>query len=689
MDQTRDAGFREVFETSGSILLLVEPQCGSIVDANPAAVTFYGYSREQILGMSMSQINTLAWEDVALERTRTIFPERNSFNFRHRLASGEERDVEVYFSPIQGKGRHLLFSIVHDITGFKQTQKELQASEAIYRTAFDTISDAISITRSRDGMYIEVNHAFLQLTGYGRAEIIGRTSLELGLVDVHDRNQLIADVGPAPLSRELRLRRKSGEFLWYIGSFSETVIDGTACLLATLKDISVAKESEDRIRRLAFYDPLTELPNRRLLLDRLRQALDDGARRNRRQALLVINLDNFKAVNDTLGHETGDQLLQEMAGRLTACTQEADTVARLGGDEFGIVLENLSEHPEEATAQVLTMAEKIMRGIGRPCRLGGREYQGAASIGIKIAGKQLKDPSRMLQRAEIALSQAKEAGGNSIRFFSPVIQALVDARVAMVEDLRRAIATGQLVLYYQPQVDPDCLIGAEALVRWNHPKLGFLAPDKFIPLAEETGLIRQLGDWVLNHVCSQVAAWAGQHSMANFSVAINVSAQQFRHPAFIDEVLAVLRRTGANPRNLKLELTENTLVDNTEDVIERMRKLRSHGLRFSVDDFGTGYSSLAYLKRLPLDELKIDRSFVKDIMVDASSGAIAQTIISLGRAMGFVVIAEGVETEEQRDFLTRLGCNSCQGYLFSRPLPAEEFERLWLGSVEALCLAKD
>jgi diguanylate cyclase (GGDEF)-like protein/PAS domain S-box-containing protein len=679
MDHTKDGGFREIFEKSGSVLLLVEPQSGSIVDANPAAVDFYGYSRERLLGMSMSQINTLAWEDVALERKRAIFPERNAFNFRHRLASGEERDVEVYFSPFQGNGRPLLFSIVHEVTGFKHIQKELQASETMYRAAFETILDAVSITRLHDGMFIEVNRAFLELTGHARAEVIGRTSVELGLLEADDRPQLIEGVRrEASVNREIKLRRRDGNPVWCICSFSETEIDGTPCLFAVLKDISVAKEAEDRIRKLAFYDPLTQLPNRRLFLDRLQQVLAEGARSRRRQALLLIDIDDFRALNDSLGHKIGDLLLQEIAARLTFCTQEVDTVARLGGDEFAIILENLSNIREEAAAHAMIVAEKILQATGRTCLLAGHEYRGAASIGIKMVTKRLKNPGLVLQRAETALSQAKEAGGNSIRFFSPAAQAVANARVAMADDLRRAIATDQLLLHYQPQVDPTRLIGAEALVRWNHPTLGILSPDKFIPLAEETGLILSLGGWVLNRVCSQVAEWASRHPMARFSVAINVSAQQFQDPGFVSQVLSSLHRAGANPGNIKLELTESMLVETIDDVISKMSQLKSHGLRVSVDDFGTGYSSLAYLKRLPLDELKIDRSFVKDILVDASSRAIAQTIISLGRAMGFLVIAEGVETDEQWDFLMRLGCHSCQGYLFSRPLPAAEFERLWL-----------
>jgi EAL domain-containing protein (putative c-di-GMP-specific phosphodiesterase class I) len=274
--------------------------------------------------------------------------------------------------------------------------------------------------------------------------------------------------------------------------------------------------------------------------------------------------------------------------------------------------------------------------------------------------------------------QAKAAGRNTMRFFAPALQAAVNARAAMEEDLRQAIKTGEFALYFQPQVDSKGLIGAEALVRWNHPERGLLEPEEFIALAEETGLILPLGEWVLETTCKQIAAWAHRRETAHIALAVNISARQFRQPEFVDQVLAVLYRTGANPKNLKLELTESMLLENVDDVIEKMSALKSHGLTFSLDDFGTGHSSLSYLKRLPLDQLKIDRAFVRDILVDVTSGAIAQTIVSLSRAMGLSVIAEGVETDEQRQFLAILGCHSFQGYLFSPPLPLEDFERLWL-----------
>jgi diguanylate cyclase (GGDEF)-like protein len=401
-----------------------------------------------------------------------------------------------------------------------------------------------------------------------------------------------------------------------------------------------------------------------------------GGRDCRLHALLFVELDNFKMLNETIGHLTGDLLLMEVARRIVACAREADIVSRFGGDEFALMLEDLSEIALEAAAQAKTVAEKIQDSIGLPFLLEGREYLTTASIGITVFGIDREGTSELIQEADIAIYQATSAGRNTIRFFSPALQTAVNARATLEEDLRQAIKARQFLLYYQPLVSRGRLMGAEALIRWQHPTRGLVQPDEFIPLAEETGLILPLGDWVLETACAQLADWAGRRQSAHLALSVNISALQFRQPGFVATVLSALERSGANPNNLKLELTESMLVENFEEVIAKMTELKEHGLSFSLDDFGTGYSSLAYLKRLPLGLLKIDRAFVRDMLVDATSGAIAQTIISLGRAMGLSVIAEGVESEEQRGFLAGLGCHTFQGFLFSPPLPLEQFESL-------------
>jgi diguanylate cyclase (GGDEF)-like protein len=415
------------------------------------------------------------------------------------------------------------------------------------------------------------------------------------------------------------------------------------------------------------------------MLDKLSEAITANARIKRLRALLFIDLDDFKTLNDTLGHATGDLLLKEMARRLGTRLRAIDTAARLGGDEFVVMLEDLSEVPELAATQAELVAEAILDKVGQPYWLSGRECRSTSSIGITVFADQQPNLNEVLQQAELAMFQAKAAGRNTVRFFAPVLQAAVNARAAMEVDLRLAIQSELFVLYYQPQLEGGVVIGAEALVRWNHPEKGILLPGQFIQLAEETGLIVPLGDWVIEAACRQLASWADSPEMASVTIAVNVSARQVRQADFVEKVRVILNRTAANPKALKLELTESVLVDDVEEVIAKMRKLKLYGLKFSLDDFGTGYSSLSYLGRLPLDELKIDRSFVENLLDDGRGGAIAQTIISLGSAMGLSVIAEGVETEEQRDFLAHLGCDSYQGFLFSAPLPAEQLEMLLSG----------
>jgi len=558
----------------------------------------------------------------------------------------------------------------------KETAERLTLSEAHYRTIFQTNIDCISITRLSDGRIIDANNTFLDVMGYKLEEVVGRTSQELKFwSDPKDRQNMVEVLRQCSSFRDstVQFRKRSGEVFWVLQSASVLEIQGELCLLAFFRDISDAKAAEDEIRDLAFYDPLTHLPNRRLLMDRLRQTIVACTRSNKKQALLLVGLDNFKTLNDALGHQTGDLLLQEVVRRLISCVRETDTVARLGGDEFVMILEDLSETPENAAALSKAVGEKILAAIGKPFLLGGHNCLSTSSIGITVFGNEREGAHQVLQQADIAMHQAKTAGRNTICFFAPALQTAVNARAQLEDDIRQAIETRQFVLYYQPQVERGRLIGAEALLRWNHPMRGLLAPGEFIALAESTGLILPLGDWVLETACRQLAAWANDTDTAGITIAVNISGLQLRQPDFVNAVLAVLDRSGANPHNLDLELTESMLVEDVEDVIGKMAKLKSHGVRFSVDDFGTGYSSLAYLKRIPLDQLKIDRSFVRDILVDACSGTIAQTIVSLGRAMGLSVIAEGVETEEQRDFLARIKCDAFQGYLCSRPLPLEKF----------------
>jgi diguanylate cyclase (GGDEF)-like protein len=475
--------------------------------------------------------------------------------------------------------------------------------------------------------------------------------------------------------REFELSGTNGTF-WFEISLTKKAGDNASesRFIVLSRNMTQRKTSEEEINRLAFYDPLTKLPNRRLMLDRLRQALAISARSGRMGALFFIDLDNFKTLNDTQGHDMGDLLLQQIAHRLTQCTRLGDTVARLGGDEFVILIEELSENRDEAAALAETIGEKILMATSQPCPLAGLDYLITPSIGVTLYADHMQSTDELLKQADLAMYQAKSAGRNTMRFFDPAMQSIISARVGLEADIRNGILKDQFQLYYQPQINREAqTIGAEVLLRWPHPERGMVSPADFIPLAEDTGLILPLGNWVLETACTQLAQWAQIAPMKHLTVSVNVSARQFRQPDFVPYVLDLISYTGVNPKLLKLELTESLLVDNVEETTSKMIELKKIGVGFSLDDFGTGYSSLSYLKRLPLDQLKIDQSFVRDLMTDPNDAAIALAVITLGHSLGLVVIAEGVETQAQRDFLHNQGCDAYQGYLLGRPMTLADF----------------
>lgn len=436
------------------------------------------------------------------------------------------------------------------------------------------------------------------------------------------------------------------------------------------------RKAESEVERLAFYDPLTNLPNRRLLQDHLKQSLAITGRSHNHGAVLFVDIDNFKTLNDTKGHNMGDLLLIEVAKRLHASLREGDTVARLGGDEFVVILNGLSEGGSQAAIQAETVGNKILTAIGEPYLLQGYEYHCTASMGISLFRNQENTPDEILKHTDMSMYQAKREGRNSIRFYDPAMQAALEVRAALERDLRCALAENQFVLYYQMQVDSaGRILGAEVLIRWQHPYRGLVSPLEFIPLAEETGLILPIGDWVLEVACSQLKAWEANSDLHDLQLAVNVSASRFHQPDFVERVRQTLFRHQINPGRLKLELTESLVLDDIEDTIVKMQQLKEIGVRFSLDDFGTGYSSLNYLTKLPIDQLKIDKSFVHNIGLKERDAIIAQTIIGMAINLGLESIAEGVETEEHRAFLEQHGCNIYQGYLFSRPVPLDEFEQ--------------
>ncbi len=567
------------------------------------------------------------------------------------------------------------------ISALRAAEARLRESDAYNKVLFVDSRIPLVVLDPEDGRFVDCNDAAVAIYQLGRRDAV----LGLSVADVSAPIQY--DGSPsgeaAQTHIERALREGSHVFEWRHRHPDGTEWDaevhlmtfhhgGRVLLQFGLQDITQRKAAAGEIAQLAFYDTLTKLPNRRLLSDRLHQSLATSMRTGHKGALLFIDLDNFKTLNDTLGHDQGDLLLQQVALRLIGCVREVDTVGRFGGDEFLVILEDLSEDSLEAATQTEIVGEKILAVLNRPYDLSGREHYSTPSIGVTLFSQTGDTVDELLKRADLAMYQAKGAGRNAMRFFDPEIQTMVTARAAMEEDLRQAVPRGELILHYQVQVNvAGRPIGAEALVRWNHPQRGLVLPGEFIALAEATGLILPVGQWVLEEACRQLVLWAEQPEKAHWILGINVSSRQFRHPAFVDKVLAVLEKTGANPQRIKLELTESLLLEDVENVIDKMTTLRARGLSFSLDDFGTGYSSLSYLKRLPLDQLKIDQSFVRDVLTDANDAAIARTIIALAQILGLTVMAEGVETEAQRDFLIRQGCQAYQGYLFGRPGPAE------------------
>lgn len=551
----------------------------------------------------------------------------------------------------------------------------------ISAVAFES-QEAMFITDA-DRIIQRVNKAFIETTGFSAEEAVGQKP---SILKSGRHNAAFYQMIHETLLHndfwqgEIWNRRKNGEIYpeWQTISVVRGANGQVTHYISAFSDITKRKEAEEKIHELAFYDPLTQLPNRRLMLDRLHQALALSARNGRQGALLFVDIDNFKNLNDTKGHAVGDLLLTEASKRLRSCIRENDTAARLGGDEFVVLVEGLDADEQAAALQAETIGAKILAALGQTYIINDREYHSTASIGVTLFRGATKTVEEMLKRAGVALYQAKTDGRNAVRFFDPAIQAAVNARVALEDELRRAVALQEeFQLYYQAQVDSSGhLTGAEVLLRWLHPERGMISPSEFIPLAEETGLILPLGHWTLATACRQLAAWAQQPESAHLTLAVNVSVKQFQQSTFVDEVLTLLTHYSVNPAKLKLEITESLVMKNVDEIINKMTVLKERGIHFSMDDFGTAYSSLSYLKRLPLYQLKIDQSFIRDMLTDPNDAAITKVIISLAKTMNLAVIAEGVETEAQREFLAMNDCHAYQGYLFSKPTPVEQFEAL-------------
>jgi diguanylate cyclase (GGDEF)-like protein/PAS domain S-box-containing protein len=678
--QASEARFRDLLQNIPSMAVQGYAPDGTTVYWNAASERLYGYSAQEALGRNLLDLivpESLREEAQGVIREMRVTgkaPAASELLLRDKNGG----QVPVYSSHAivdQGDDSKVLFCFDIDLSERKRTESELR----IAAIAFEA-QEGMMVADAKHAI-LRVNQAFTQITGFESKDVLGKTP-DILSSGWHDEKFFAAMASELARSGrwegEVWSRRKDGEIYpqWLNITAVMDMGGNVTNYVATFVDITHRKAAEDQIRRLAFYDSLTGLPNRRLLMDRLNHAMATSARSGQHGALLFIDLDHFKTLNDTMGHDKGDLLLQQVGQRLMETVREEDTVARLGGDEFVVMLEGLGKTPVEAAAKATSLGEKVISVLNSAYQLAGAEYHSTPSIGVALFSGNDVVIDDLLKHADLAMYQAKNAGRNGMRFFDPQMQASVSQRAALEKDIRRGILLGQFLLFYQPQVNAGGdVVGAEALLRWAHPERGMVSPADFIPVAEESGHILSLGSWVLEAACAQLLVWASDPVTEHLTLAVNVSARQFRQPDFADYVLGLLDYTGANPLRLKLELTESLLADNLEDVIVKMEALRARGVGFSLDDFGTGYSSLSYLKRLPLDQLKIDQSFVADVLTDPNDASIAQTIVALGRGLGLAVIAEGVETEAQRNFLLQAGCETYQGYLFSKPIPADQFER--------------
>ena len=667
LDQTLDCVF--MFDASTLRFIYV----------NQGAMQQVGFSFDELLQLHPYDIKPDLDEPQLREIIAPLLRgEKDSLNFEtvHQHKNGTRVPVEIFLQYIASQGDKPRFvAIVRDITERKKAEAELR----IAAIAFES-KEGIIVTDA-DQAILKVNHAFTRITGYSAAEAIGDTPGRLLRSGRHD-SEFYKLMWESLLQEkfwqgELWNRRKNGEVYpeWLSISVLTNENGEVTHYIAMFSDITEKKQAEETIYNLAFYDPLTSLPNRRLLHDRIQHTLASSARHQRHGAVLFIDLDNFKALNDTRGHDVGDLLLIEVATRLKTCVRTDDTVARQGGDEFVVVLSDLSVDAGQAAIQAELIANKIRTALIQPFMLNGNEYHGSPSIGINLFLANEFSVDELLKRADTAMYQAKRSGRNTIRFFDPATHAAMEVRISLETDLRHAIPGNQLQLYYQMQVDHQgAIFGAEVLLRWDHPGKGLVPPLQFISLAEETGLILPIGHWVLETACKQLQEWEKDPRTQHLQLAVNVSARQFRQSDFVTQVSNVLEKTGIDPKKLKLELTESLVLDNINQTIAKMQALKSMGVCFSMDDFGTGYSSLAYLTLLPLDQVKIDQSFVRNLGNKPGNAVIVQTIIGMTKNLGLNVIAEGVETAAQREFLEKHGCYHYQGYLFGKPVPLSVFE---------------
>ncbi|MBV1931253.1 MAG: EAL domain-containing protein [Porticoccaceae bacterium] len=681
-----------------------------IVDCNEQFARMLSMDKASIIGRSIAELSVPIQEDgshseaKAAQVFESVVAGRPGWiDWRMKRANGQLIDIEASLSRATLDGESILVATTRDVTARKLIERERQLlldelsdKEEMIRLAgmasgvvsgvfdlgtgavswSDGAEDSLGVERGTLGKSMDEFKANMnadELIEFERALADGLRSGEVFKLEI----SRLEDDADNVVNRWFSVQGKAN----YNERHEAVTIRGT------IADITEQKNTRQEIETLAYYDPLTGLANRRLLLDRLQQCCSQAERRGSSGALLFIDLDHFKLLNDSLGHQVGDELLIEVGHRLQACLRTEDTVARMGGDEFVVLLPSISGDPGLVASRVHTVAGKVGRSIAKDYIFNDNHYQMSGSIGVAIFPEDGTKANIILQHADAAMYLAKKSGRDTVAFYHASLQTEADSRLSLEAGLRNATDRGELELYYQPQVDVahgGQVVGAEALLRWNHPENGLVMPDTFIPVAEETGLILSVGKWVLGRACVQCALWnEGRDEKNRIGIAVNVSPVQFRHQNFVGEVKSIISEQGLDPELVTLEITEGTLIDNLEDTKIKLDELQKFGVRISIDDFGTGYSSLYYLKNLPLDELKIDRIFIRDIIDDLSDAAIVSSILAIAENLELSVVAEGVETDEQAKFLINIGCNINQGYLYAKPLPAQVFTAKYLQLTDA------
>lgn len=666
--------FRTMFDSS-PLGMALNRMDGSFLEVNQSFLDIVGYQRKELQQLSYWHLTPDKYAKKEMAQLKSLLEKSQygPYEKEYVTASGAVVPVRLNGVKINIGNESFIWSIIEDISEYRRIESALR----IVATAFEA-QVGIMITDA-DSIILRVNSTFTQQSGYSNEELVGQTPriLKSNLHDQFFYEAMWREIWKTGTwEGEIWDRRKSGEIYpkWMTIKQVKDASGTVTHYVGTQSDISARKQDEEKIHQLIYFDPLSGLPNRYMLIEKLEQVIKASSKSRHHGALVLLDVDNFQQLNDTQGHHSGDMLIQEIARRLQAFANDHVTIARAGGDEFVIMLQNIGVNQDIAATHAQRLSEKIIESVSQVFVLDGVEYYVTVSVGITIFQGNVHHHQQLLTQADVAMYAAKRAGKNTHRFFDTQMQVALEERARLESSLRHAMAKKQFILFYQPQVNATGTVtGVEALIRWNHPELGLISPAQFIPLAEETHMILSIGNWVLETACSQLSSWQSSASNCHLSIAVNISPIQFRQSDFVENLLEIVRETNVSPTKLKLELTENVIVGDLEEAVSKMTALKELGFVLSMDDFGTGYSSLNYLRQLPFDQLKIDRSFIVNAHENLLDAYMIEMIANMGAKFGVDIIAEGIETLAQYQYLVSLGCTGFQGYFFGKPMPADEF----------------